>query len=82
MSRDDYTPIACGLYSEYEVAILYRKTLRLWWRDDNGEEHSGLVVPRDLQSRDGTESLLRVLVGGEAVVIRLDRIFHREEELL
>ena len=82
MSGDQYNPIDCGLYSEYEVAILYRRALQLQWRDYDGEEHSEPVMPHDLQTRDGCEYLLGKLSSGALVVIRLDHIFSRTEELL
>ena len=78
---DDYTPIACGLYSEYEVAILHRELLRIHWRDEQGLDHIERVIPTDLQTRDHCEYLIAEdCVDGSTLAIRLDRIFHFERE--
>jgi Rho-binding antiterminator len=72
---DDYTPIACGLYSEYEVAILRCQTLRLQWRDDSGVEHSDHLIPRDLHTRNHREYMVADNPEGVTLELRLDRIF-------
>lgn len=77
---DDYIPIACGLYSEYEVAILQHQTLRLRWRDDNGVEHRDRLVPTDLQTRNHGEYLIANNCEGAALALRLDRILSCEPE--
>lgn len=80
--RDDdhYTPIACGLYSEYEVAILQRQPLCLQWRDDNGVEHIDHLIPRDLQTRNHREYLMADNREGETLELRLDRILSYQPE--
>jgi Rho-binding antiterminator len=77
---DGYSPIACGLYSEYEVAILHRQTLCLHWRDDEGAGHIERIVPTDLQTRNHGEYLIAISTGGATLQIRLDRIVSRELE--
>lgn len=78
--ESDYTPIPCGLYSQYEVAILHRDTLRLHWRDAAGMDHIDRVLPTDLQIRDHGEYLLGEDANGTALAIRLDRIISHEQE--
>lgn len=84
MSNDDdgndYTPIPCGLYSEYEVAILQRQRLRLQWRDANGIDHIDRVVPTDLQTRNHCEYLIAENHEGAKLQLRLDRIISHEQE--
>ena len=77
---DDYRPIACGLYSHYEVAILRRTTLRLQWRDVSGLDHIDRVLPLDLLTRDHCEYLLAKNSAGASLAIRLDRILSCEQE--
>ena len=77
---DDYTPIPCGLYSEYEVAIMHRETLRLHWRDERGMDHIDRVIPQDLQTRNHCEYLIAEDSTGGTLAIRLDRIINREQE--
>ena len=43
----NYTPIDCGLHSEYELAIMQRRKIRLTWRDSQ-EEHRDTVLPEDI----------------------------------
>ena len=76
----DYTPIACGLYSEYEVAILHRQPLHLHWHDDKGLDHVECVVPKDLQIRNHCEYLIAENSEGATREIRLDRILSHEQE--
>lgn len=77
---DDYTPIECGLYSEYEVAILHQIVLKLHWRDAQGMDHIDRVKPLDLQTRNHCEYLVAQDSEGNRREIRLDRILNREEE--
>ena len=70
----DYTPIDCGSYSEYELAIMHRAKLRLAWHDTAGEAHIGVVTPTDLRTRDGAEYMLATGAHGERFEIRLDLI--------
>jgi Rho-binding antiterminator len=74
MSDDDYTPIDCGLYSRYEVAIMHQEKIKLSWRDDNDLTHLEVVTPIDLKIHDGAEYLITQNAEGERIEIRLDRI--------
>jgi len=76
MEPGDYVPIDCGLYSEYELAIMHRDRLRLGWRDSDGNVHIGIVTPTDLHTRDGAEFMIVTGQDGETTAIRLDRIMH------
>ena len=70
----DYTPIECGLHSEYELAIMHREVLRLRWQDEHLQVHTESVTPLDLVTRDGAEFLLALGRDGVTHQIRLDRI--------
>lgn len=70
----DYIPIDCALYSEYELAILRKWKLRIAWRDNQGDMHIEVFLPRDLQTRRGEEFLLADTQTGQRVEIRLDQI--------
>lgn len=70
----DYTPIDCGVYSGYEVAILRRQRLMLSWRDAAGLARLGMVRPTDLETKNGEEFLLGETQDGAVVRLRLDRI--------
>ena len=75
MSDDDnYTPIDCGLYSEYELAIMHRRRLRLHWQDDHGNDHIESVMPLDLRTRNKCEYLIGERHGGGTITLRLDYI--------
>ena len=71
---NDYTPIDCGLYSEYELAIIRRQRLRISWRGDDGLSHMAIVMPLDLQTRSGAEYLLARDHAGNTLDLRLDHI--------
>ena len=74
----DYTPIDCGLYSEYELAILREKRLRVFWREPRGMEHMEVLVPRDLLARNQEEFLVAEDLNGHALKVRLDYIIRAE----
>jgi Rho-binding antiterminator len=76
--ESDYQPIECGLYSEYEVAIMQRRRWRMHWRDEAGNDHLETLRPTDLQTRQGQEFMLAVTDGGAERCIRLDRIIRIE----
>ncbi|MBI1423628.1 MAG: transcriptional antiterminator, Rof [Gammaproteobacteria bacterium] len=71
---EPYKPIACGLYSEYELAIMRRIHLRLGWVDAQGQQYIGNVLPLDLQTRERVEYLLVRAIDGARHEIRLDKI--------
>ena len=70
----DYTPIDCGLHSEYELAIMRRQSLRLAWSDARGTIHIGIYHPLDLHTREGEEFMVVADVDGTEIQIRLDHI--------
>lgn len=72
--NDTYTPIACGTYSEYELAILRHISLRLGWVDEYGQQHIGHVLPLDIYTRDRAEYLRVRNFDKSEHEIRLDRI--------
>ena len=70
----DYQPIACGLYSQYELAIMHRTPLTLSWRGLDGLSHLQTLLPEDLETRNGEEFLVARNGAGEQFRLRLDRI--------
>jgi Rho-binding antiterminator len=74
MEPTDYVPVDCGLYSEYELAIMHRDKLRLSWQDHAGDAHIGVVVPTDLRTCNGAEFMIVTGQDGSTLEIRLDRI--------
>lgn len=70
----DYQPIDCGLYSEYELAILQRRRLFLGWHGSEGTLHMEWLRPVDLRTRKGAEFLRVMDHAGDEREIRLDRI--------
>jgi Rho-binding antiterminator len=80
MSEDDkYTPIDCGVYSNYELAIMHRQKLRLSWHGDNGIDHLDTVAPKDLKTDNHEEFLIAESSSGDELQIRLDKIHHMEQ---
>jgi transcriptional antiterminator Rof (Rho-off) len=71
---DPYIPIPCGDYSRYEEYILYRRKLRVWWRDGKGETRMDTLRPLDLFTRDGKEFLVAESMENGRMELRLDRI--------
>jgi Rho-binding antiterminator len=70
----DYTPIDCGLYSEYELAILHGKRLRTSWCQPDGRARVEVLKPRDLQTRNHEEYLIAEKPDGQQLELRLDYI--------
>ena len=68
-----YRPVACGLHSRLEEAIVRRTPVTCVWRDAAGMRHEGSLLPLDLVSRDRAEYLVGESARGR-VEIRLDRI--------
>ncbi|HBB41708.1 MAG: hypothetical protein COW73_08285 [Nitrospirae bacterium CG18_big_fil_WC_8_21_14_2_50_70_55] len=73
----DYRPIACGVYSRLEVAILHRTPISCAWTDDAGAHHEARLLPLDLRTRDHAEYLVAETPAGQ-VEIRLDRLRPRD----
>jgi Rho-binding antiterminator len=74
----DYTPIDCGLHSEFELAIMHHDRLKLSWRDADGAVHIETLLPTDLGTRNSEEFMLASDADGTAVEIRLDCILRFE----
>lgn len=74
MREQDYTPIACGLHEQYQLAVLKRAPLDLQWRTQQGASRQARVLLRDVFTRTGAEYLAGETREGEAIEIRLDRI--------
>ena len=71
---NEYIPIACKLHSEYELAIMQGRSLRLSWRDAQQTRHTGTVMPLDLFTHAGAEFLRVRDTGRREHDIRLDWI--------
>lgn len=69
----DYRPIDCGLHSEYELAIMLHRKIRLTWRDSQ-EKHRETVLPEDIHTRDHAEYLVFRTEDGRQLEIRLDHV--------
>ena len=74
MEPTDYRPIDCSLYSEYELAVMHGKRLRICWRDAQGSPRIEVLIPIDLRTRQGEEFLVVKDHNGFEREIRLDRI--------
>ena len=70
----DYQPIACDLYSRYELAVMHRTKLTLCWRGNDGLAHLETLLPEDLETRNGEEFLVARTGAGAQLRLRLDRI--------
>ncbi len=70
----DYTPVDCGLHSEYELAIMHHRRLRLAWEDIDGQTHLEIVTPTDLLVRQHEEFLVVRAQSQQILELRLDRI--------
>ena len=70
----DYTPIDCDLHSQYELAVLQHRKLRLSWCDADGTLHIESVTPTDLLTRNREEFMIVSTEHGVELEIRLDRI--------
>ena len=72
---NDYTPIDCGVHSQFELAIMRRWRLRMRWRDEDEQCHLETLLPRDMETREGAEYMLAESGDHrEALRLRLDRI--------
>ena len=70
----DYTPVDCGLHSEYELAIMHQDKLKLTWRDAGGKTCIDTITPTDLRTCNSEEFLVVSGAAGMEFEIRLDRI--------
>ena len=74
----DYIPIDCGLYSEYELAVLHGGRHRIFWREPRGQLHMQVLKPCDLCSRNREEFLVAEDLDGRQVELRLDYIIRTQ----
>ncbi len=70
----DYQPIDCGLYGQYESAVVHRTPLTLCWRGADGMSHLETLLPEDLVTRNGEEFLVVRDRSGKQFRVRLDHI--------
>lgn len=75
---ETYTPIPCALYSEYELVILRRQSLRISWVDGRGVTRIETLTPKNLRTRRHQEFMIAEKHSGARHVLRLDRIRHAE----
>ncbi|ACL74037.1 transcriptional antiterminator, Rof [Thioalkalivibrio sulfidiphilus] len=75
----DYTPISCELYSEYELAIMRGRTLKVRWKDRYGMDRVETLRPTDLRTRRHAEFMIARNQLGQRRVLRLDRIVETQE---
>ena len=75
MSKDEnqYQPISCELYSEFELAIMQQQQIKLVWHEA-GQTRIATVKPLDLKTKNHQEFLLAKDHQGKALQIRLDYI--------
>ena len=69
-----YKPIACSLHDEYEIAIMHKKHINIKWSDGGDEEHTDMVLPKDILVKDKAEFLVADTRDDKKLCIRLDRI--------
>ena len=74
-----YTPISCATYSQYELTILRRRSLRVCWLGPKGSTRLEKLKPVDLRTRSHAEFMIALNQGGERKILRLDRIIRAEE---
>ena len=69
-----YKPVSCTTHSEYELAILHKRKLRLRWQDASGEIRTEEVMPIDMITHDHAEYLECTNESNETKQLRLDKI--------
>lgn len=74
----DYTPVDCAVYSEYEIAILQHRRLRISWCQPDGQLSTQVLRPLDLRTRDHEEFLFGETPDGKTLQLRLDQITKTE----
>lgn len=70
---NDYSPIACALWDEWELAILKKTEMAIAYLNDAGQKESVHAVPVDLITRDKAEFLI-IELDGDRKEIRLDQL--------
>lgn len=74
MTTNDYRPIDCGLYSEYEVLAMRRSWVALVVTAEDGSVQELRCRVLDVRTRDGAEFMEVEAEGGERLAFRLDRL--------
>lgn len=69
-----YIPIDCALHDEYEIAVMHKKPLQIKWLDENGQQHTEKVLPKDVLVKNKEEFLVANTSDNREICIRLDRI--------
>ena len=70
-----YVPIDCDIHSQYELACIRRRPVRLTWVVGN-VVYDQVVTPIDLQTVAHAEFLVVKLAGDATQRVRLDHIRH------
>lgn len=78
VTMTDYTPIDCGLHSEYELAIMQQRKLRVSWTDPGGQAHVETLRPLDLITRQHEEFMVAETANQQRIELRLDYIIRAE----
>lgn len=71
-----YTPIECGLHSEYELAIMHKTKCEISWKDSDKATQAMKARPIDLIVKDKQEFLKIKSDKNEIMEIRLDKIIY------
>ena len=74
----DYRPIDCALHSEYELAVMHNRRLKITWRQTDGQLRVEVLMPRDLRTRNHEEFLIAERSNGQRLELRLDAIVKTE----
>ena len=75
----DYKPVDCSLHSEYEAAIVQRRSMRVSWTDASSQLHTDILRPVDLVTRQHEEFMLAETCDHKMIEIRLDYISKTEK---
>lgn len=71
---DEYKPISCALYSQFELWIMHGEKIRLAWHTEDSITRIERVVPKDVRAETGVEYLYFRDTHNKSARIRLDRI--------
>ena len=71
---DEYKPISCALYSQFELWIMHGDQIRLAWHAEDNVTRMERVVPRDVRAEKGVEYLYFHDMNTNSSRVRLDRI--------
>jgi transcriptional antiterminator Rof (Rho-off) len=74
MTHQDYTPIACGLHEEFQLAAMRGALLDVNWESETGVRLNERLRVLDVFTRDQPEYLSGETTAGARRLIRLDRI--------